>query len=107
MVISAGASVLSVQRLLGHSSSTVTLSVYSSLFEDDLDEVAERLDSMRRESDVPILFPNWAQKNPPGWPVRVPGGFFVSVGSAEWPRRSHAGGSKPERKQLPTFARKR
>lgn len=57
MAISAGASVLSVQRMLGHSSPTVTLNVYSSLFEDDLDEVAERLDSMRRESDVPILFP--------------------------------------------------
>lgn len=57
MAISAGASVLSVQRMLGHSSPTVTLNVYSSLFEDDLDEVAERLDTMRRESDVPILFP--------------------------------------------------
>lgn len=47
MAISAGASVLSVQRMLGHESATVTLNVYSSLFEDDLDEVAERLDVMR------------------------------------------------------------
>lgn len=57
MAISAGASVLSVQRMLGHSSATVTLDVYSSLFEDDLDEVAERLDSMRRDHHVPKLFP--------------------------------------------------
>lgn len=52
MAISAGASVLSVQRMLGHSSATVTLNVYSSLFEDDLDEVAERLDSMRTENSL-------------------------------------------------------
>lgn len=57
MAISAGASVLSVQRMLGHSSATVTLDVYSSLFEGDLDEVAERLDTMRGEHAVPILFP--------------------------------------------------
>ena len=56
MAISAGASVLSVQRMLGHESATVTLNVYSSLFEDDLDEVAERLDTMKRS--VPISFPN-------------------------------------------------
>ncbi|MFC9441583.1 MULTISPECIES: integrase [unclassified Brevibacterium] len=49
MAIGAGASALSVQRMLGHSSATVTLDVYSSLFED---EVAERLDSMRAESGV-------------------------------------------------------
>ncbi|MFT9771806.1 tyrosine-type recombinase/integrase [Brevibacterium casei] len=52
MAIGAGASVLSVQRMLGHSSATVTLDVYSSLFEDDLDEVAERLDSMRTENGL-------------------------------------------------------
>ena len=58
MAISAGASVLSVQRMLGHSSATVTLDVYSSLFEDDLDEVAERLDGMRDAAHVPNLFPS-------------------------------------------------
>lgn len=52
MAISAGASVLSVQRMLGHSSATVTLDVYSSLFEDDLDEVAARLDTMRTENGL-------------------------------------------------------
>lgn len=56
MAISEGASVLSVQRMLGHESATVTLNVYAELFEDDLDEVAERLDKMRRA--VPISFPS-------------------------------------------------
>ena len=58
MAISAGASVLSVQRMLGHSSATVTLDVYSSLFEDDLDEVAERLDRMHDAAHVPNVFPS-------------------------------------------------
>lgn len=50
MAISAGASVLAVQRMLGHSSATVTLDVYSELFDGDLDELAERLDRVRAES---------------------------------------------------------
>lgn len=56
MAISAGASVLAVQRMLGHESATVTLDVYADLFEDDLDEVAERLDTMKR--GVPKSFPS-------------------------------------------------
>lgn len=56
MAIGAGASVLSVQRMLGHSSATVTLDVYSSLFEDDLDLVAERLDGARAGVRVRDLF---------------------------------------------------
>jgi integrase len=43
VAISAGASVKSVQRTLGHSSAAMTLDVYSGLFDDDLDPVAERL----------------------------------------------------------------
>jgi hypothetical protein len=38
-----GATVVVVQRMLGHSSPTVTLDVYSHLFADDLDTVAARL----------------------------------------------------------------
>ena len=56
MAIAAGASVLSVQRMLGHSSATVTLDVYADLFEDDLDEVGERLDSMRAESGLRVSY---------------------------------------------------
>jgi len=44
LAISAGANVKAVQRMLGHASAEVTLNVYSDLFEDDLDDVAKRLD---------------------------------------------------------------
>lgn len=43
LAISAGANVKAVQRMLGHASAAMTLDVYSGLFSDDLDQVAERL----------------------------------------------------------------
>jgi len=43
LAIAAGANVKAVQRMLGHASAAMTLDVYSGLFEDDLDGVAERL----------------------------------------------------------------
>jgi integrase len=45
LAVSAGANVKSVQRMLGHASAAMTLDVYSGLFDDDLDAVAERLDN--------------------------------------------------------------
>jgi len=36
--------VKAVQRMLGHASAAITLDVYSGLFDDDLDGLAERLD---------------------------------------------------------------
>lgn len=45
LAVSAGANVKAVQRMLGHASAAMTLDVYSGLFDDDLDAVAERLDS--------------------------------------------------------------
>ena len=45
LAISAGANVKAVQRLLGHASAALTLDIYSGLFDDDLDAVAERLDA--------------------------------------------------------------
>lgn len=60
----AGASVVLVQRMLGHSSPSVTLDVYSHLFADDLDAVADRLneakikagaDQVRTRSSVTAL----------------------------------------------------
>jgi hypothetical protein len=44
LAVSAGADVKSVQRMLGHSSAAMTLDVYSGLFDDDLDAVADRMD---------------------------------------------------------------
>jgi integrase len=57
LAVSAGANVKSVQRMLGHASAAMTLDVYSGLFDDDLDAVAELLDKaaappVRPESNV-------------------------------------------------------
>ncbi len=43
LAIAAGANIKAVQRMLGHQSAAMTLDVYSGLFEDELDKVAERL----------------------------------------------------------------
>ncbi len=45
LAIAARANVKAVQRMLGHASAAMTLDVYSGLFEDDLDSVAERLNT--------------------------------------------------------------
>ena len=48
-----------VQRMLGHASAAMTLDVYSGLFDDDLDGVAERLDAGARVysmcTDAPVV----------------------------------------------------
>lgn len=45
LAVAAGANVKAVQRMLGHASAAMTLDTYSGLFEDDLDDVADRLDA--------------------------------------------------------------
>lgn len=61
LAVSAGANVKAVQRMLGHASAAMTLDVYSGLFEDDLDGVAERLDAGARVysacTETPVLLP--------------------------------------------------
>ena len=52
LAISAGASVKSVQRMLGHASATLTLDRYGHLFPDELDGVARRLDEAVRRAGV-------------------------------------------------------
>lgn len=44
LAVSTGANVKAVQRMLGHASAAMTLDVYADLFNDDLDDVAQRLD---------------------------------------------------------------
>jgi Phage integrase family len=44
LAVAAGANIKAVQRTLGHASAAMTLDVYSGLFDDDLDAVADRLD---------------------------------------------------------------
>jgi integrase len=48
LAVSAGANVKAVQRMLGHASAAMTLDRYADLFDDDLDAVADRLDSIRQ-----------------------------------------------------------
>ncbi|SFT96872.1 Phage integrase family protein [Geodermatophilus amargosae] len=45
LAVAAGANVKVVQRMLGHANATMTLDVYSGLFNGDLDAVADRLDA--------------------------------------------------------------
>src|SRR4051794_24130767 len=48
LAVAAGANVKAVQRMLGHLSAAMTLDVYAGLFGDDLDELADGLDRLRR-----------------------------------------------------------
>jgi integrase len=50
LAIKAGANVKAVQRRLGHASATMTLDRYADLFDNDLDDVADRLDALRAAS---------------------------------------------------------
>jgi hypothetical protein len=50
LAISSGAAVKHVQRMLGHQSAAMTLDVYASLFEDDLDALSDRLDAAISEA---------------------------------------------------------
>lgn len=52
LAISAGANVKAVQRMLGHASAAMTLDVYSDLFDDDLNAVADALDQARSKVNV-------------------------------------------------------
>jgi hypothetical protein len=47
VVVSAGANVKAVQRMLGYASAAMTLDVYAGLFDDDLDGLADRMDEAR------------------------------------------------------------
>jgi integrase len=55
LAVASGANVKSVQRMLGHASAAMTLDVYSGLFDDDLDAVAERMDEVGRAAVAPLL----------------------------------------------------
>jgi integrase len=45
LAISSGASIKAVQRMLGHASAAMTLDIYGHLFEEDLEDLADRMDS--------------------------------------------------------------
>lgn len=50
LAVSAGANVKAVQRMLGHAKASMTLDVYADLFDEDLDGVADRLDTAIRST---------------------------------------------------------
>ena len=53
LAIASGASIKSVQRMLGHKSAVLTLDLYGHLYEDDLDQVAEWLYEARAAPSAP------------------------------------------------------
>jgi len=46
LAISAGANVKAVQKMMGHASAAMTLDTYAELFDDDLDNIAIRLNEL-------------------------------------------------------------
>lgn len=48
LAVSAGGNVLAIARMLGHRDPSITLRVYSDLFDSDLDDVARRMDDAAR-----------------------------------------------------------
>jgi len=52
LAVSSGANVKAVQRMLGHKSAAMTLDTYADLFDDDLDEVAMRLNEGGHQKSV-------------------------------------------------------
>ncbi len=50
LAVKAGASVLALQRMLGHDKPSTTLDVYSDLFDEDLDDVAAKLATQRSQA---------------------------------------------------------
>ena len=52
LMVKAGANVKAVQRQLGHASAAMTLDVYADLFDDDLDELSERMGEMLARENV-------------------------------------------------------
>jgi integrase len=55
LAVSSGANVKAVQRMLGHASAAMTLDVYADLFDDDLDAVADSLDTAARRAAADSL----------------------------------------------------
>jgi integrase len=57
LAVASGANVKAVQLMLGHASAAMTLDVYAGLFGDDLDALADRLDSAFLRSGEASVFP--------------------------------------------------
>src|SRR5690606_31729205 len=55
IAVSAGVNVKLVQRMLGHASAAMTLDVYADLFDEDLDSLAERLETTASDARADYL----------------------------------------------------
>ncbi len=64
LVVSAGANVKVLQRLLACASAAMTMHVYTDLFDDDLDSVAVALEQARIISSVGKIWANGAPEEP-------------------------------------------
>jgi integrase len=62
LAVRSGASVKAVQKMLGHASAAMTLDVYTDLFDDDLDALAQRLDEAAARSGVVKMSSSAAQR---------------------------------------------
>jgi integrase len=58
--VPAGANVIAVQKMLGHSGAAMTVDVYADLFDDDLDAAADPQDNAVSRSDVVKMLPRRA-----------------------------------------------
>lgn len=58
LMVQSGANVKTVQRQLGHKSAAMTLDVYADLFDEDLDDLSERMGGLLFSQDVGKM---WAQ----------------------------------------------
>jgi integrase len=65
LAVAAGANVKAVQQMLGHASAAMTLDVYSGLFDDDLESVADRLGEAAAARRVPALCTGTADDQEP------------------------------------------
>lgn len=54
LLIRSGAHAKAIQAQLGHSSITVIMDIYGHLFEDDMDELAQRLDTAHRKAKTVV-----------------------------------------------------
>jgi integrase len=66
LAVSAGANVLGLQRMLGHTSAKVTLDVYADLFDADLDDIATQLHATCSPQNVGTAWARAAEENSAG-----------------------------------------
>jgi integrase len=67
LAIASGASIKAVQRMLGHASAAMTLDVYGGLYDDDLEDLADRLEARWSNSGG-----TQGAQTPPGGVVELP-----------------------------------